>query len=137
MTAPGDVDDQVLRRLRGICADLPEVHEEPAWVGVRWKVRDRTFAHVLTVDGGRPAGHAKVIGTDGPVISLTFRSAGEELEALLQTGPPFFYAGWGRDVVALLIDRDTDWDEVRELLTESYCLLAPKKLAAAVARPPG
>jgi hypothetical protein len=27
-------------------------------------------------------------------------------------------------------DGTTDWTEVRELLTESYCLLAPKKLIA-------
>jgi hypothetical protein len=28
-----------------------------------------------------------------------------------------------------------DWDEVAELLPESYCVLAPKKLAALVSRP--
>jgi hypothetical protein len=27
-------------------------------------------------------------------------------------------------------DGSTDWDEVRELVTESYCRLAPKKLIA-------
>jgi hypothetical protein len=27
-------------------------------------------------------------------------------------------------------DGTTDWDEVKELVTESYCLLAPKKLVA-------
>ena len=29
----------------------------------------------------------------------------------------------------------TDWAEVAELLTESYCVLAPKKLVALVDRP--
>jgi hypothetical protein len=36
-----------------------------------------------------------------------------------------------------VLDDDVDWDEVAELLTESYCLLAPKKLVALVDRPTG
>ena len=33
------------------------------------------------------------------------------------------------------LDDTTDWDEVAEVLTESFCLLAPKKLVARVDRP--
>ena len=40
-----------------------------------------------------------------------------------------FRAGWGSNVVGLLLDDDTDWDEVVELLTDSYCLQAPARLA--------
>jgi hypothetical protein len=137
VTAPGDVDDEVLRAIRGICSALPETYEEPAWVGVRWKVRTRTFAHVLTIDDGRPASHAQAAGTDGPATVLTFRSEGDELEVLRRSGPPYFFGGWGREVVGLVLDDGTDWSEVGELLTESYCMLAPKKLADAVVRPPG
>jgi hypothetical protein len=32
--------------------------------------------------------------------------------------------------MVLTDDAATDWDDLRELLTESYCLLAPKKLIA-------
>jgi hypothetical protein len=41
--------------------------------------------------------------------------------------------------MALTDDEETDWEDVRELLTESYCLLAPKKLIALLgtARPDG
>lgn len=35
----------------------------------------------------------------------------------------------------MVVDDDTGWDEVAELLTESYCLLAPKRLAALVDQP--
>jgi hypothetical protein len=35
----------------------------------------------------------------------------------------------------MILDEATDWVEVAELLTESYCLLAPKKLTAQVDRP--
>ena len=32
----------------------------------------------------------------------------------------------------MTLDADTDWTEVTELLAESYCVLAPKRLAARV-----
>jgi hypothetical protein len=48
----------------------------------------------------------------------------------------FFKPSWGPDVLGVVLDDRTDWDEVGELLTDSYCLLAPKKLAARVNRPP-
>ena len=54
---------------------------------------------------------------------------------LRNAGHPFFYAGWGRDVVGMVLDDGTDWEEVAELLTESYCVLAPKKLVVLVDRP--
>ena len=60
---------------------------------------------------------------------------GPELEMLQHAGHPYFYAGWGRDVVGMVLEAATDWDEVGELLTESYCVLAPKKLSALVERP--
>jgi hypothetical protein len=131
-----DVPIEILTRLRPICLGLPEVYEEPAWVGVRWRVRKKTFAHVLPVESDWPAAYAKAAATDEPVIVMTFRAQGPELDAIGNAGHPFFYAGWGRDVVGLVFDDDTDWAEVAELVTESYCVLAPQKLIALVDRPP-
>jgi hypothetical protein len=37
----------------------------------------------------------------------------------------------------MVLDGETDWDEVQEIVTESYCVLAPKKLVALVERPEG
>ena len=68
-------------------------------------------------------------------ISLTFRSSGPELNVLANSPHPFFKPVWFENIVGLIIDDDTDWDEVQELLTESYCVLAPKTLAAKVTRP--
>ena len=67
---------------------------------------------------------------------MTFRSEGPELEMLRHAGAPYFYAGWGRDIVGLVLDDDTDWGEVTELMTESYCVMAPQKLVDLVDRPP-
>jgi hypothetical protein len=41
---------------------------------------------------------------------------------------------WRADEVGLVLGDDVEWTEVSELLTDSYCLLAPRSLAAAVAR---
>ena len=62
---------------------------------------------------------------------LTFRSSGEELDALTEIGPPFFKPVWFPNIVGLVLPADpsaVDWDEVAELVTESYRLLAPKRL---------
>lgn len=121
-----DVPDDVIERLRAICAELPDAYEEPAWVGVRWRVRKKTFAHVLAIDEA---------GADRRVV-LTFRAEGDELDVLRRAGPPFRFLGWGRNALGVDIDDRTDWEELRELITDSFCVMAPKKLVALVDRPP-
>ena len=59
---------------------------------------------------------------------LTFRARGGELGASAGAGYPFYHPGWGRDTVSMVLGDDVDWYEVAELLTERYCVLAPKKL---------
>jgi hypothetical protein len=121
-----NVPRNVEQQLRELCLDLPDVYEQSAWVGTRWMVRKRTFAHVLGVE---PAG-------SHPIVVLSFRAAGDELEMLRHAGPPFFVLGWGRDAMGMVIDDGTDWSEVRELVTESFCVMAPQKLVSLVERPP-
>ncbi|TDD64111.1 MmcQ/YjbR family DNA-binding protein [Jiangella aurantiaca] len=130
-----DVPDEIVEPLREICLSLPDAYEELAWVGTRWRVRGRTFAHVLTVDPEYHAVYTRVSGADRPVPLLTFRAPPDELDALVAGGPPYFRGSWGRDVVVLVLPDEIDWTEIAELMTESYCVLAPKKLVARV-RPP-
>jgi predicted DNA-binding protein (MmcQ/YjbR family) len=113
---------------RSVCLALPETYEEEAWVGTRWKVRTHTFAHVLEIVGGYPPAFAAAAGTDGPVTVLTFRSAGHEMDVLL-AGTAFFGPLWNRGDVGVRLEPHTDRDELAELVTESYRLLAPKRLA--------
>ncbi|MPZ79170.1 MAG: MmcQ/YjbR family DNA-binding protein [Actinophytocola sp.] len=133
--AQPEVPPEILGPLRAVCLALPDVYEETAWVGKRWCVRRRTFVHVLQVDREWPPAYAKAAGTTGPVFVLTFRSSGQELETLRVMGPPFFKPGWGDNVVGMMLTGRVDWAEVGELVTESYCVLAPKKLVALVPRP--
>jgi hypothetical protein len=129
VTETGVAPVEVVRRLGEICAGFPDAYEEDAWVGTRWWIRKRIFAQVLTIVSGVPAAYAEAAGVDGPVTVMTFRAAGAELAALTTVGAPFFKARWGRDVVVIVLEDETDWDEVSELLAESYCILAPKGLA--------
>jgi hypothetical protein len=133
------VPPAILRRLRGICGDLPEAVEEPAWVGRRWRVRRRTFAHVFLLGPDAPPALARAgpaLGADDhPVTVVAFRSEGPEHDALRAAGPPFFAAGWGRDAISMVLTDGTDWEEVTELLTESYRAVAPRKLQALLDQP--
>lgn len=135
MASYGTVPHDVLVELRAICLSLPDAYEEQAWTGTRWLVRKRTFAHVLALAAGSSNAHARAAKVEGEAVVVTFRSSGDEFVALRNAGHPFFYAGWGRDVLGLVLTPNVDWSEVRELLTESYCVLAPKKLTALVDRP--
>jgi len=119
-----DVEPAVMEQIRSVCLGLPEAFEKPAWTGAQWRIRNRTFAHVLAIDS-----------PEGAVTVMTFRSQGAELDALRRTGHPFFRPAWGKNGVGMVIDDGVDWDEVAELLTESYCVMAPKKLVALVDRP--
>ena len=87
------------------------------------------------IDSGWPPAYARAAGTDGPIVVLTFRSSGAELEALSSVGHPFFRPPWAPNVVGMVLEPDADWDEVTELVTESYCVLAPQRLVALVERP--
>jgi hypothetical protein len=120
MTDYLDVPDAIVRRLRAACAHLPEAYEEQAFAGVRWRIRGNTLVHVVTVED-----------SPEPFTYMTFHSRGAESEALVAMGDPFF-PGWGGGLVSMALrdDGTTDWDEVKELVTDSYCLLAPKKLIA-------
>jgi predicted DNA-binding protein (MmcQ/YjbR family) len=135
MTEYADVPHDVVAHLRSMCMALPEAYEEQAWVGTRWRIRKRTFAHVLTVESGSPPAYARAAGTSDPVTVMMFRSSGPELDVLRNAGHPFFAPRWRGDEVGMILDDDVDWDEVAELVTESYCVQAPKKLVALVERP--
>ena len=132
MTGDPDGFDDAVSRLRAMCSALPEAREEQAWVGTRWRIRTKTFAHVVPIADGWPPAYVEAAGTPGSATVLTLRASGDELAALQAAGPPFFKPVWFADIIGVVLDDGTDWTEVGELVTESYCLLAPKRLAALV-----
>ncbi len=110
-----------LRRLRQICRALPEATEKEAWGDPTWRVRDRIFAMQKgNYEGGRP--------------SVWVKAAEGDQAALVESDPHRFFVppyvghkGW---VGVYLDGTPVDWEELGELVEESYRLIAPKRLAA-------
>ena len=107
-------------RVREICLALPEATEKAfgGHTSPAFRVRDKLFV---------------MISEDR--TSMTFKAAAGVQEALVGDDPERFYVppyvgakGW----VGARLDLDHDWDELAELLRESYRLIAPKRLAAQV-----
>ena len=118
----------VVARIASTALALPDAYEEDAWTGVRWRVRNKTFAHVLVAQEGYTSAYRDMTGVTEPTTVLTFRSSGDELLALTHAGPPFYQPPWSPSVVGMVLDDGTEWDEVAELVTESYRFCAPRKL---------
>lgn len=118
-----DVPGEHLARLRALMGRLPECREEDAWVGVRWRV------------AGTTATVAHVFGGEDQLIRITFRAEPDEVMAFQHLGLPYFRAEWGGNVVGMVLGEDTDWVELGELLTDSFCLQAPQRLVDQVDRP--
>jgi predicted DNA-binding protein (MmcQ/YjbR family) len=136
-TETDDLSPAVVARLGKICLALPEAVEQDAWRGVRWRIRQRTFAHVAHVDPADGSVFSRAAPVPHAVDVVTFRSSGEELESLVRSGHPFYKPQWSPTVVGLALEPAVDWGEVAELLTESYCLMAPRRLARLVGPPSG
>jgi YjbR len=125
VSAPVEVPADIVERVRTLCLALPEVTVRIDYSLIRarstaqsFDIRRRSFC--LLVAREDPAGQ--------PVPLLVLRAGPEEREALLSTGRPFFAPRAGRDRIGVLLTDDTDWAEIRELVIESYRILAPKKL---------
>ncbi|HEV8064640.1 MAG TPA: MmcQ/YjbR family DNA-binding protein [Acidimicrobiales bacterium] len=83
-------------------------------------IRHRSFCLLVARRG--PAGK--------PVPVLVLRAEPDARDALLWIGHPFFAPRAGPGRIGLRLCNDTDWQMVRELVTESYRMLAPKKLSS-------
>jgi hypothetical protein len=75
-----------------------------------------------------------LIAVEGPsgetVPQLVLRADPVDCDALRSVGHPFSGSRAGPDRIRVLLTDDTDWEEIRELLINSYRFLAPKKLRA-------
>ena len=114
--------DGRLARVMKICLALPEAIQEPASRHATFLVRKHVFAYYLNDHHG-----------DG-IVSVCCKVLPGDNEALAAAQPERFYLpayigprGW----VGLRLDvSGLDWNEVAELVTGSYKLIAPKRLVA-------
>jgi YjbR len=124
---PVEVPGDIVEHVRTLCLALPEVTVRVDYSLTRTRstarsfdIRRRSFCLLVAVES--PNGD--------PVPLLVLRADPDECEALLSMGHPFFAPRAGRDRIGVLLTDDTDWGEIRELVTDSYRVLAPKKLSA-------
>ena len=125
--APVEVPEDIVERVSTLCLALPEVtvRVDASLVRTRstahsFDIRRRSFCLLVAREG--PTGQ--------PVPLLVLRADPEEREVLLSIGYPFFASRAGRDRIVVALTDDADWEEIRELVIESYRILAPKKLTA-------
>ncbi len=109
-------DDGALEKLRAICLALPEASEEGGVGNPSFKVRGKIFAMRHPHDGRMSVWCKAPPGAQG---------------ALVHTSPEVFFVppyvghhGW----VGAWMDADLDWDQLAELIEESYRMTAPKRL---------
>lgn len=118
---PG-LPELALERMQAIADRLPDAERSDNPIGCYFQIRRKNFAQVaIALDGGTP------------VTMVVFKPLPEERDALIAGGYPYFSRGaWDERLgrVAALVDPDTDWDQIAELVTDSYRQLAPKKLVA-------
>jgi hypothetical protein len=125
--APVEVPEDIAERVRALCLALPEVTVRVDASRTRTRSAARSFdirrrSFCLLV--------AREDSTGKPVPLLVLRADRDEREALLSGGHPFFASRAGRDRIVVVLGDTTDWEEIGELITESYRMLAPKKLSA-------
>jgi hypothetical protein len=117
-------EDWRLKKLTSFCLAMPEVTRELMGRHAGFYIRKKTFAYFLDDHHG-----------DG-ILGITCKVLPGDNKALVAFDPARFYMpayvaskGW----VGLRLDvGEVDWNEVKELVTHSYLLVAPKRLAAAV-----
>jgi hypothetical protein len=123
MRKPGAEDPRLIR-VSGICLALPEATRECSGSHAGFLVRKKTFAYYLDDHH-----------SDG-IVAITCKVGPGDNAALAHAQPNRFYLpayigpkGW----VALRLDvGEIDWEEVAELVADSYRRIAPKRLAALV-----
>ena len=117
-------EDPRLVRLSEICARLPGSTREYNGQHASFRVRKRTFAYYMDDHQG-----------DGMVV-VAFKAPEGMNEGLAESDPDRFVLTaylWHKGWLSLRLDGgEIDWDEVADFVTDSYLMVAPKRLAAQV-----
>jgi hypothetical protein len=121
---PTPHEDHRLKKVTTICLRMPEASREITKHHVAFLIRKKPFAYFLENHHG-----------DG-IAGLVCKVLRGDNTALIRSNPAKFYLpayvgprGW----VGLRLDvGEVDWEEVEELVTHSYQMIAPKRLAAAI-----
>lgn len=113
-------DEPALARLRALCLSLPEATERETWGGPTFRVRDKIFAMPRRNDGRLSVWCKAPTGVQPMLIAA---------DPARFFFPPYVGSkGW----IAIRLDGTVDWDELADLVTDSYLLIAPKRLSTSL-----
>jgi hypothetical protein len=108
-------------RIRRLCLALPEAAEQEAWDAPTFRVRRKIFAMYASASAARGA-------------SVWCKASLGVQEVLVRSEPRRYFVppyvgagGW----IGVVVDLCGD-DDLREHVVESYCLVAPRSLSAAL-----
>ena len=119
------VPEPYLERARAVSLALPEATEQETWGHPTFRVRSKIFTGIGVASGVDPLAKSGELR-----VNMSMKADRDEQPLLLARGEPFFkprYVG-SKGWIGIYIDDDTDWDEVAELVEDSYRLIAPKTL---------
>ena len=116
------MSDSPLDRVRRTCLSLPEAFEQEAWGEPTFRVRKRMFGMYASAANHHGA------GSD----SLWCHAPLGVQEVLIHSAPEIYFSppyvgvrGW----IGIHLDRVDD-EELRDLVVQAYCMVAPKRLQA-------
>ena len=111
-----NLEEDVLTRLRDLCLALPEATEGAGVGNPSFRIRDKIFAMKHGLEG-RP--------------TMWCKAPRGAQEVLVQAAPDRFFVppyvghhGW----IGVRLDVELDWDEIADLVEDSYRMTAPKRL---------
>lgn len=109
-----------ITRIRRICLAFPEAYEEETWGHPTFRVNKKMFV-TTSADGSQE-------------MTMTMKAPPGEQKILIASGDHFFYPAYvgSKGWIGVRVDDHTDWDEVAELVEESYRMTAPKRLVKAL-----
>jgi predicted DNA-binding protein (MmcQ/YjbR family) len=114
--------DAVIARIREVCLAFAQSEERETWGHPTFRVRNKIFATCGAVEA-----------PDGVEVHvMTMKAAPGEQESLLAEGHPFFYPNYvgSKGWIGVAVGPDTDWQEVHELVEDSFRQIAPKRVVA-------
>lgn len=111
-------------RVRRAALALPEATEQEAWGEPTWRVKKKVFAMYASAKNHHGAGRESLwCAAPLGVQEILVRNEPEKFFV-----PPYVGTkGW----LGIRLDAVDD-DELRQLLVQSYCVVAPRKLQALV-----
>ncbi|MEP7324662.1 MAG: MmcQ/YjbR family DNA-binding protein, partial [Gemmatimonadota bacterium] len=114
-----------LTRLRKLCLALPQAHEVEAWGAPTFRVKNKLFAMYAEAGNHHGAGREAVwLKAAAGNQAIMVGAAPRKFFVPAYVGP----SGW----VGVWLDRRVNWKELEDLLEDSYRLVAPKRLLAAM-----